>query len=134
VWGARIKKENKVEMFELTKSCRLDESLVDLILQSLSLLSKNNGKHFQSLYVSSLDWVRDPFVFNAFKSAVLTVAEEDGLMEIRNDRRLKLKHSSTDMATIRLSLQQEYSIITKKAIQAFPPFSTFKCVRLASLL
>jgi hypothetical protein len=26
LWGARIKKENKAEMFELTKSCRLDKS------------------------------------------------------------------------------------------------------------
>jgi hypothetical protein len=34
LWGARIKKENKAEMFELTKSCRLGKNSVDLILQS----------------------------------------------------------------------------------------------------
>jgi hypothetical protein len=44
--------------------------------------------------------VRDLFVLNAFKLAVLTVAEEDGLMQIRNDGRLKLKHSSTDIGLI----------------------------------
>jgi hypothetical protein len=38
------------------------------------------------------------------ESAELTVAEEDELMEIRNDRRLKLKPSSTDMASFWLSL------------------------------
>lgn len=75
LWGARIKKENKAEMFELTKNCRLDKNLVSLILQSLSLLSKNIEKYFPSLGVSSLDWVRDPFVLNACESAVLTVAE-----------------------------------------------------------
>jgi hypothetical protein len=30
LWGARIKKENKAEMFELTNSFRLDKNLVDL--------------------------------------------------------------------------------------------------------
>jgi hypothetical protein len=45
-------------MFELIKSCRLDKNLVDLILQNLSLLSKNSKKFFPPLDVSSLDWVR----------------------------------------------------------------------------
>jgi hypothetical protein len=51
LWGARIKKENKVEMFELTKSCRLDKNLVNLILKSLSLLSKNTENYFPSFEV-----------------------------------------------------------------------------------
>jgi hypothetical protein len=55
-------------------------------------------------------------------SAELTVAEDE-LMEIRNDRRLKLKRSSTDMASFWLSLRQEYPIITKKAAEALWPFS-----------
>jgi hypothetical protein len=98
-------------MFEMTRSCRLEKNLADLILQNLSLLSKNTEKYFPSFDVSSLDYVR-----HAFESVELTVAEEEELMEIRNDRRLKLKHSSTDMASFWLSLQQEYPIITKKAI------------------
>jgi hypothetical protein len=49
MWAARIKKENKVKKPELTKSCRLDKHLVDLIIQSLSLLSKNNEKYFHHL-------------------------------------------------------------------------------------
>jgi hypothetical protein len=43
--------------------------------------------------------MRDLFVLNAFESAELTVAEDGELTEIRNDRRLKLKHSSRDMAS-----------------------------------
>jgi hypothetical protein len=64
-------------MFELTKSCRLDKNLVDLILQSLSLLSKISEKYFPSLDVFSLDWVRDSFVLSVFQSAELTVAEDE---------------------------------------------------------
>jgi hypothetical protein len=73
-------------MFELTKSCRLDKNIVNLILQSLSLLSKNTEKYFPSFEVSSLDWVRVPFVLSVLKSAELTVAEDDELTEITNDR------------------------------------------------
>jgi hypothetical protein len=69
-------------MFELTKSCRLDQNLVDLILQSLSLLSKNTEKYHPSLDVSSLGWVRDLSVLSAFESAELTVADDDDLTEI----------------------------------------------------
>jgi hypothetical protein len=63
-------------------------------------------------------------VLSAFGSAELTLAEEDELTEIRNDRRLKLKHSSTDMASFWLSLRQEYPVITKKVIEVLLPFST----------
>ncbi|XP_042234779.1 zinc finger BED domain-containing protein 5-like [Homarus americanus] len=98
LWGARIKKENKVKMFELTKGCRLDKNLVSLILQSLSV--------------------------SACESAGLTVAEEDELTETRNDRGLKLKQLSTDMTSFWLSIREEYPIITKKAIEALLPFST----------
>jgi hypothetical protein len=59
-----------------------DQNLVDLILQSLSLLSKDTEKCFLSLDVSSLDCVKNPLVLTAYKSAELTVAEEDKLMEI----------------------------------------------------
>jgi hypothetical protein len=110
-------------MFELTKIWRLDKNLVDIILQILSLLSKNNKKCFPSLDVSSLNWVRDPFKLSAIESAELTVTEEDELKEIRNYRRLKMKQSSTHMASIWLSLQQEYPIITMNAREALPPFS-----------
>jgi hypothetical protein len=82
-------------MFEPGKSCRLDKNLIALILQNLSLLSKNTEKYLPSLDVSTLGWVRDASVLSAFE---LAAAEEDELTEIRNDRRLKLEHSSTDMA------------------------------------
>jgi hypothetical protein len=68
--------------------------------------------------------MRDLFVLSVFESAEITAAEEDELTEIRNDRKLKLKHSSTDMASFWLSLRQEYPIITKKAIEAPRPIST----------
>jgi hypothetical protein len=48
-------KENKVKMFELTESCREDKNLLDLILQSSPLLSKNTEKYFPSLEGFSLD-------------------------------------------------------------------------------
>jgi hypothetical protein len=108
-------------MFELTKYYRLNKNLVNFILQNLLLLSKNIRNYFLSLDVSSLDWVRDLFVLSAFESAELAVAEDE-LTEIRNDGKLKLKHSTTDMASFWLSLQQEYPIITKET-EPLLPFS-----------
>jgi hypothetical protein len=121
LWRDRIQNGNNVEMFELTKCCRLDKNLFHLILQSLSLLSKNTEKYFLSLDVIFLG-LGERYI--CVKLAELTFAEEDMLMDIRNDRRLKLKYSSTDMASFWLSLQQEYPIITKKATEALLPFST----------
>jgi hypothetical protein len=81
-------------MLELTESCGLDKSIVDSILLSLSVLNKEIEKYSPSLDVLvSLDWVRDSFVLSVFESAELTVAEEDELMEVRNNRRLKLKET-----------------------------------------
>jgi hypothetical protein len=109
LWGARMIKENKVEIVKLIKSCRLEkESPTNLILQNFSLLSKNIEKYFPSFYISSLDCPRDPFGLSASESAEFNVAEEDDLMDIRNDRRLKLKHPLTGMASFWLSLRQEY--------------------------
>jgi hypothetical protein len=67
--------------------------------------------------------VRDLFALNEFESTELTVAEEE-LTKIRNNRRLKIEDSSTDIASFWLSLQQEYPIITKKVTEACCPFST----------
>jgi hypothetical protein len=69
-----------------------------------------------------VDWVKDPFVLSVFESAELIVAEEDELTEIRKDRRLKLKHSTTDVVSFWLSLRHDYPIMTKKAIEALLPF------------
>jgi hypothetical protein len=102
-------------MFDLIKNSRLDRNLSNLILQSMSLLSKNTEKYFPSLGIFSLNWVRDLFVLSGFKSAELTIAEED---------KLKKKNSSANTALFWLSLQQTYPIFTKKAIKAFLPFST----------
>jgi hypothetical protein len=75
--GTRIKKESRVEIFELTKFYRLAKTLVDLIMRNLLLLSNNIENYFPSLDVSSLYWMRDPFVLSAFELAEYTVAEED---------------------------------------------------------
>jgi hypothetical protein len=60
-------------------------------------------KSISSLDVSYFDLVRDPFALSAFESAELTDAEDE-LTEVRNNRRLKLKHSSPDMASFWLPL------------------------------
>jgi hypothetical protein len=61
-------------MFELTECCRLDKILVDLILQNLSLLTKNIDKYLPSLDVFSADWVKDTFMLSA-------LSQQDSLLQ-----------------------------------------------------
>lgn len=80
-------------MFELTKNCHIDTDLSNLILKSLRLLNLNIKKYFPSLDVSSIDWVRNPFVDSAYETASFTTNEESELIDIKNDRGLKLQYS-----------------------------------------
>jgi hypothetical protein len=120
IMGSQNKKENEAEIFKLIKCCRLDKILVDLILQNLLLLSKGSENYFPALDASSWNWVRNPLVLREFDPAELTAAQEGVLRGIRNERRLKLKHSSTDTASFCCL------IITKKAFEALLP-SSYLC-------
>jgi hypothetical protein len=80
------------------------------------------------MYLLRTDWeIR--LLLCAFETA-----ESTELTEIRHDRRLKLKHSSTDMASCWLSLRQEYSFVTMQATEALLLSSKYISMRLASLL
>jgi hypothetical protein len=129
LWGGRIKKKNKVETLELTKICRLNKNIVNLVLQNLSLLSKHIEKYFPSFDVSTLA----SSALYALESAELTAAEEDELTETRNDRRLKQKHSSTWPHSGCLSDRSTPSSQRKGQKYAFLSLHRV-CVRLISLL
>jgi hypothetical protein len=90
-------------MFALTKSCRCDKNLVNLILQSLSLLSKNIENYFPSLAVSSSNWVRDLRImcFSVNRPKCIRRRRAD---TNKKGQKTEMKHSSTDMASFWFSL------------------------------
>jgi hypothetical protein len=63
------------------KSCRFNSTNFVTAEQKIE-------NYFPPLNVPTLDWVRDPFVLQALDSEEVSVAEEDVLTEIRNDRRM----------------------------------------------
>ena len=119
LWERILKRENVVEMLELTKRCKLDGNL---ILQTLRLLGRKIEKHFPSPDISTLDCIRDLFVLPAYKLAKLKITEGDKLTEIRNDQGLKLKHSATDTTSFWLSLKSEFASITTKSNRSIASF------------
>jgi hypothetical protein len=66
-------------------------------------------------------------VLGGVDSAELTSAEEDMLMEIRNDRTLKVRHASTNMASFWLYPREEYPIITKAIATLLDVSTSYLC-------
>lgn len=141
LWITKIEKQATWDMFDLTKNCHIDSTLSKLILKSLRLLDDNIKKYFPSLDVSSMDWVRNPFIDSAYETALFTTDEESELIDVRNDRGLKLQYCklaedaeaesklkktkvNVDIASFWIPLLSEYPLISKKAMKAILPFST----------
>lgn len=141
LWITKIEKHATWDMFELTKTCHIDSTLSKLISRSLRLLEENIKKYFPSLDVSTMDWVRNPFINSAYETALFTTDEESELVDVRNDRSLKLQYAklaedaeaeskikktkvNIDIASFWIPLLGEYPLISKKAMKAILPFST----------
>lgn len=88
-----------------------------------------------------MDWVRNPFIDSAYETALFTTDEESELIDIKNDRGLKLQYSklvediaresklkkikiNVDVSSFWINLLHEYPKISRKAMNAILPFST----------
>jgi len=87
LWILKIEKQINWVMFDLVKSCYINSDLTNLILKSLHLLYENIKKYFPSLGVSSMDWVRNPFINSAYETALFTTDQESELIDIKNGPR-----------------------------------------------
>ena len=68
------------------------------------------------------DWVRDPFIQS--NTQHLSVQEAEELIDIRNDRSLKLRHSEVSLETFWLELKDKFPCITKQSLRILLQFST----------
>jgi hypothetical protein len=93
LWISKIEKQTNWNMFDLVKNCHINSDLKNLFLKCLRLLYENIKKYFLSLDVSSMDWVRNSFIDSAYETALFTTDEESELIDIKNDRGLKLQYS-----------------------------------------
>lgn len=141
IWKKKILKEKSCDMFELTEKCNVDQTVLDMIVESLNLLSENIAKYFPYLDTSAFDWVRNPFIDLVEDKVDLSTKEEEELSDIKNDRGLKMefkklvkeaeeksqklkKKKTPDLAAFWVPLLNEYPKLTKKALKVLLPFST----------
>ena len=84
-------------MFALVSKTDHSEVL-PLILTHLDSLYSQIGHYFPSLRIEDYDWVRNPFVeVSTTEEDQFTLEEEEELINISNDRTLKLKHAQEDL-------------------------------------
>ena len=99
-----------------------NKSIVPLISEHLEILEGNIMKYFPDISVMKYDWVRDPFIQS--NTQHLSVQEAEELIDIRNDRSLKLRHSEVSLETFWLELKDKFPCITKQSLRIWLQFST----------
>lgn len=83
-------------------------------------------KYFPSLETKECEWVLNPF--GSFDNSFLSMAEEESLIELKNDAIHKTLFAEKELSAFWMSLQTEYPLLTKKAIISLLPFgSSYLC-------
>lgn len=119
LWKTRITEDN-IEMFPSMHE--IDEPMVSLIKEHLSKIEENFEKYFPFLNTEQYDWIRNPFVSSDVSA--LNINEEEELILLSSDRGLRLKRNEMSSEEFWISLEKEYPLIAKNAINKLLLFST----------
>ena len=98
--------------------------LIPLIRDHLSSLERQIDYYFPDIAIETYDWLRNPFTEASNTDMELSHAEEEEMIEIRNDRTLKLKHSEQPLDIFWIQLRDEYPNIANKALIILLQFAT----------
>ena len=90
---------------------------MDALLNSLS-------KYFPSISADQYNWVRNLFVEFEPCPREFTLKEEEELVSIASDRKLKLKHAELNLDAFQILVENEYPSIAEKALRLPLQFST----------
>ena len=117
----------KLDMFPLTQKWKGDANtaaLCEIIGKHLKSLEDKLSFYFPSTSTECLDWVRDPYSSAAVFGKDMTLQEQEGLTELRQDRGLKLSFADLPLDSFWLTAAKEFPILANRAISALLPFST----------
>ena len=122
LWNTKVQ-GNNMSMFPKVAEMKRDD-LSTLICAHLSYLEEKINDYFPELSIDFYDWIRNPFIEYPPDKINLNLTEEEELIEIRNDRTLRLKHSEISLDSFWILIKQEYPNISEKAIKILLQFST----------
>ena len=99
-------------------------SLSETIQKHLNILEEKSSFYFPSTALDCYDWVREPYSLEAEADTILTLQEQEGLTELRQDRGLRLRFSDLLLESFWLKTSNEFSNLAYRAISILLSFST----------
>jgi len=106
-------------MFPLTEKLHGNTAAMcnEVIGTHLKTLDENLSFYFSSVFTECLDWVRDPYSSASVAGKDMTLKEQEELIELKQDRGLKLNFAD-------LPLDRFWLSVANKAILTLLQFST----------
>ena len=126
LWQQHVK-NNSLEMFPLSQKCQKNVNTVSLnetIQKHLITLEEKLSFYFPSTAINCYDWVRDPYSSVAEVDNTLTLQEQQQLVQVRQDRGLRLRFFDCPLESFWLEISSEFANLAYRAISALLPFST----------
>lgn len=121
-------KQSKSFVKKYTIAERVQEAsylVAEIIIYShLTSLEEQINHYFPDISVNLYDWIRNPFVESTSEISELSLIEVEELIDIRNDRTLRLKHSEMCLNSFWITIMKEHPNIGFKALNILLQFST----------
>lgn len=126
IWSKRVN-ENIFHMFptlfkQLSNAVSVD---VDSVTFSVKNHLQSMAHYFDAYFINdgfeNFDWIRNPF---AVELTDLNGREEEELAELSCDRGLQLQFQQKSLSSFWLSVESEYPMISRKAVNTLLPFAT----------
>ncbi|XP_069588346.1 zinc finger BED domain-containing protein 5-like [Ranitomeya imitator] len=108
LWQQHVQGGN-LQMFPLTEKLHDDNTaaMCEVIGRHLKTLEEKLSFYFSSTFTECLDWVRDPYSSLSVAGKDMTLKEQEELIELKQDRSLKLKFADLPLDRFWLSVAKE---------------------------
>ncbi|XP_064105090.1 zinc finger BED domain-containing protein 5-like [Macrobrachium nipponense] len=123
LWGGKVK-EGNLDMFSHVVVAANSGEIMPIISEYLAVLEKQLLRYFPDICTENYDWIRNPFVASVSTQSHLNLMEEEQLVEMSNDRDLKLLHMQLPLDEFWVQTKTENAHVAKKALVTLIQFST----------